>query len=87
MQSRFSFSILSQYRTQLMGIAALGILLCHMSGNGVQLPSILNYIFGLGNFGVDLFLLLSGFSMFHSLKCLPKSGSIFLEEGISLISS
>lgn len=59
-----------------MGIAALGILLCHMSGNGVQLPSILNYIFGLGNFGVDLFLLLSGFSMFHSLKCFPKSESI-----------
>ncbi|MBP3383463.1 MAG: acyltransferase [Tidjanibacter sp.] len=59
-----------------MGIAALGILLCHASGNGVQLPSVLNYIFGLGNFGVDLFLLLSGFSMYHSLRYFPKSESI-----------
>lgn len=59
-----------------MGIAAIGILLCHASGNGVQLPSIISYIFGLGNFGVDLFLLLSGFSMYHSLNYFPKSESV-----------
>lgn len=50
-----------------MGVAAIGILLCHAGGNGVQLPYALGYVFGFGNFGVDLFLLLSGFGLYNSL--------------------
>lgn len=76
MSAYYSFDTLSKYRTQLMGVAAIGILLCHASGNGVELPSLIQYVFGLGNFGVDLFLLLSGFGLFYSLKKLSPTEKI-----------
>ena len=69
MQSRnYTFDVLSKYRPHLMGVAAVGIILCHAAGNGVRLPYVIGYIFGFGNLGVDLFLLLSGFGLYNSLK-------------------
>lgn len=59
---------ISEYRLHLMGIATLGVLLCHAVGRGVAMPNVLAYIFNLGNYGVDIFLFLSGMSMYFSLK-------------------
>lgn len=59
---------LSTYRTQLMGIATLMIIACHAPASGVVMPHFLSRIFNLGNFGVDLFLLLSGLGVYYSLS-------------------
>lgn len=64
----FRLSALSEYRSQLMGIAAILILICHANGNGVEMPAILKRLFTFGNYGVDIFLLLSGMGMYHSLE-------------------
>lgn len=63
----FDLSLLSRYRTELMGVGTIAILLCHASGRGVVLPSILEWLFGFGNIGVDIFLFLSGMGMYYSL--------------------
>lgn len=65
---RINLSWISEFRIPLMGIATVGILLCHAVGRGVVMPDILTYVFNLGNYGVDMFLLLSGMSMHFSLK-------------------
>lgn len=45
---------LSIFRTELMGISALCILICHLYGY-VDLSVTVRYILSLGNVGVDLF--------------------------------
>lgn len=62
---------LSTYRTQLMGFATLMIIACHASASGVVLPRIVSYVFTLGNYGVGIFLLLSGLVVFYSLSNKP----------------
>ncbi len=66
----FQLNWLSEYRTQLMGICAVGVILCHanLKLNGVVLPSVLRLFFSFGNQGVDIFLLLSGIGMYYSLQ-------------------
>ncbi len=67
---RFSLGLLSEYRMQLMGVCAIGVILCHanLSVSDVQLPLLIRYFFGLGNQGVDIFFLLSGLGMYYSLQ-------------------
>ena len=60
-------SLLSKYRTELMGFSAIGILMCHACGNNVVMPSILWQVCSLGQIGVCLFFLLSGMGMYFSL--------------------
>ena len=60
--------LLSQYRTALMGLAIIMILLCHARMDGAQLPNVILSILSLGNWGVDIFLLVSGIGMFYSIK-------------------
>ena len=57
---------LSIFRTELMGISALLILICHLYGY-VDLSVTVQYILSLGNIGVDCFLFLSGVGMWNSL--------------------
>lgn len=64
----FDLRLLSDYRQILMGVAAIFILLCHASGNGVIMPSFLEKICGFGNIGVDMFLFLSGMGLYFSLS-------------------
>ena len=68
-------SKVSLYRTQLMGIAAILIVLCHASLYGVQMCSVVSTILNIGNIGVDVFLFLSGMGCYYSLNKL-KSGGI-----------
>lgn len=62
-----SLSDLSTYRTQLMGIATLMIIICHVNAYHVLLPSSLASLFRWGNWGVDIFLFLSGLGLYFSL--------------------
>ena len=61
-------NVFSQYRTQIMGIAAIMILICHIVGCGVLLPDLLKKIFTIGNYGVDVFMFVSGLGMYYSIN-------------------
>ena len=63
-----NLNIYSIYRKELMGIAAIIIILCHIAGNHVLLPTTVIKILGLGNYGVDIFMFMSGLGMFYSLS-------------------
>ena len=66
----FNLEWLSKYRTEIMGFAAILIILCHANVAGVTTPHPITYLLGLGNVGVDIFLFVSGIGMFYSLtKC------------------
>lgn len=58
---------LSRYRTELMGLSALLILICH-STLYIYMPSIVVYALSVANIGVDLFFFLSGMGMWYSLQ-------------------
>lgn len=47
----FDLSLISKYRSALMGIATIGILMCHANAYGVSLPFHLDSVFGLGQGG------------------------------------
>lgn len=67
MSRTFNLFDISRYRTQLMGVASIMILFCHASPYGVEMPHSLRVLFGFGNLGVDIFLLLSGLGCYYSL--------------------
>lgn len=66
-----NYSLISKYRTVLMGIAIILIMFCHMDvaqgHNGVQVTFIAKtlHIFTVG---VDIFMFLSGFGLYYSYK-------------------
>ena len=62
-------SLISKYRAHLMGIATLGILLCHCPAH-VAMPKILAYCMFIGQTGNALFMWLSGFGLLYSLSSL-----------------
>ena len=73
---------LSIFRTELMGISALLILICHLYGY-VDLSVTVQYILSLGNIGVDCFLFLSGVGMWNSLlKVKSREITVILPLGI-----
>lgn len=62
-------SLLSKYRTLLMGIATLGIIIGHSMGFGCYSPSsVLKSLIMHGSLGVDIFLFLSGLGCWYSLN-------------------
>lgn len=67
---QISLGVLSKYRTEIMGFAAILIILCHANVAGVITPNLIHFLLGLGNVGVDIFLFVSGIGMYYSLsKC------------------
>lgn len=58
---------LSDFRTPLMGISIILVLLCHAKMDGANLPYYILRILNLGNWGVDIFFLLSGIGMYFSI--------------------
>lgn len=68
MMKSYDLKLISKWRTELMGFAAVMILLCHSVVAEVEMPSFIKKIMIYGNLGVDLFLLLSGFGMFYSCR-------------------
>ena len=61
-------SLLSKFRKELMGISAIMILICHIPGNGIRMPKVLEYVLAQGQIGVDIFLFLSGMGLWYSLS-------------------
>ena len=64
---KFNLKYLSDYRTPLMGIAAIMIILCHATDYGVRMPNVMAKILMEGGLGVDIFLMLSGIGCYYSL--------------------
>ena len=64
------FSVLSRYRSFLYGCSALWILWFHcvtrIPSKGILIP--FRFLQDIGNCGVEIFLLLSGFGLYHSLE-------------------
>lgn len=63
-----NLSMLSSYRTQLMGIATIMIIACHANVMIPELPHAVRAVLNYGNLGVDIFLLLSGLGCYFSLS-------------------
>lgn len=64
----FNLQLVSLHRTEIMGFAAVCIILCHANVSGVVTPKPIHYLLSLGNVGVDIFLLLSGMGMYFSFE-------------------
>lgn len=62
-----SIHAISQYRSELLGIATLMIILTH-SIAVISFPSMINKILAYGSTGVDVFLFLSGIGLYYSVK-------------------
>jgi len=75
--NNFNLQEISNHRTALMGIATLMIIVCHAPASGVKMPIYLTKIFGLGNYGVDIFLFLSGIGCYYSLSKAPELKKYF----------
>lgn len=64
---KFNLKLISTYRSALMGIATICILMCHATSNGVNVP-ILSSVLSLGQIGVLMFFFLSGIGIYYSLN-------------------
>ena len=64
----FKAQEISQYRTELMGIATLLVIFGLSEGNGVVMPAWMESLCGLASVGVDIFLLVSGLGLWYSLQ-------------------
>ena len=64
----FELGLFSRFRSELMGIAAIMIIVCHMPAHGVDMPAIASKIFQAGGVVCDIFLFLSGFGLSVSLS-------------------
>lgn len=62
-----SASRLKECRSQIMGIAAIGVLMVH-SNEIVEWPSVVSKAFGFGGTGVYIFVFLSAIGLYNSLK-------------------
>ena len=71
----FSFDLISKYRSVIMGIAILWVVLFHSS---VSYGFLINSVARLGNIGVDIFLFLSGIGLFFSYERLKTSNNSML---------
>lgn len=64
----FHVNDISEYRTELMGVATLLVIFGHSEGNGVVMPGWMESLCGLASVGVDIFLLVSGLGLWYSLQ-------------------
>lgn len=76
--SGFNLNLISKYRTELMGISAILILICHAAGNNVLMPKWLMYLVAQGSIGVDVFFFLSGMGLYYSLFSHKGGGKIMV---------
>lgn len=64
----FNLELLSKYKKELMGVYAIGIILCHAHATICDMPSIVEKILSLGTICTEMFMLLSGIGIFYSLR-------------------
>lgn len=85
MQRKLHWGMISTYRQEIMGIACLWVVFHH---NIFDWPSFLEPIRKLatyGNAGVDIFLLLSGISLYFAYSKKPQLGSFYKRRAIRLL--
>ena len=79
-----NWNLVSKYRTQLMGIACIWIMLFHnrspWSGDGV-----INYILSKGNVGVDMFMFLSGVGSYYSFRKTPDVAAFYKKRSVRIL--
>lgn len=67
----YTWNLVSKYRTKLMGIAMIGVLICHwiaaLRRHDITSSTIAKFM-GYGECGVDIFLFLSGMGLYYSFK-------------------
>lgn len=63
---QFNLFDFSRFRSELMGVATILVILCHATKFNLVMPSWLYTILGNGGAGVDIFLFLSGMGIFNS---------------------
>ena len=68
MNLTFELNKISKYRTPLMGISAILIILCHANLYDIAVGINVKKLLSLGNVGVDIFLFLSGIGCYYSLN-------------------
>ena len=73
---RFDLSLYTKYRAELMGIAAMLIIICHAYANGVEMSIPMQKILCMGGHGVDMFLFLSGMGLTCSLENVKSKGNL-----------
>lgn len=64
----FDLNLYSQYRTELMGWAIIMVVISHIHGFGVSMYEPLRQLTSVGASGVELFLFVSGFGLWKSLR-------------------
>lgn len=64
----FNLGLISKYRSELMGVATIGILMCHAQSYDVNLPFHLDSVLAFGQIGVVLFFFLSGIGSYYSTR-------------------
>ena len=72
---QFDLNLISKYRTELMGVATIMILVCH-APHYMSLSSLAFQALSFCSVGVDIFLLLSGLGLCYSYE--KKKGSVAL---------
>lgn len=72
-----SWKVLSKYRSELMGLACLWVMLHHNSFDWPKALYPLERFALYGNLGVDIFLLLSGVGLYFAWQKKPKLGSFY----------
>lgn len=65
MKTRFSVDSISKYRTELMGVAILGVMCGHLMNHTIQ-PDILGYLVRIIH--TNCFLFLSGFGLYYAFS-------------------
>lgn len=73
------FDLLSKYRTEIMGMAALMIVLYHVF-NWELMPEYSKYVFRFAHIGVDIFLFLSAIGLCYSLDKMSSGSGISLKQ-------
>lgn len=68
MKWTFNIGLFSKYRTELMGVATILIIICHIPIFGVDMPHWMNTLMSSCGFGVDMFLFLSGLGIYNSYR-------------------
>lgn len=64
---KFDLNLYSEYRTELMGLATIMVVVSHAYMSGMTLSNSARMVTGLGASGVELFLFVSGFGLWKSL--------------------
>lgn len=79
----FCVSKISEYRSELMGVATILVFVVHSYDQGVVMPSYIRTLCAIGSLGVDIFLLVSGLGLWYSLNKLfySNEGGMFAISG------